>query len=354
MVGDGICDDSCNNDYFDHDWGDCCLPKIVDIKCQTCNCEEIDLRETFLSSNICMTPLIGDTICHDSCNTKEFDYDNFDCCYQAIHKDFCIDCECHLDGKVHESLSICYFFMVGDNFCHDQCNTIEHGFDNGDCCLPTVQVHPAFSCDICFCHANDQFHPEVLGACTTNNIGDGFCTDACNTLAFDYDFGDCCLPVILGTDCQDCFCHEDQTVHPQSIPYFQKLLKQIQSFSLPDLCNGFYEMKIGDGVCHPECNYQFTEFDGFDCCLDFIDDSLCSCGYLGDQSTCPWCQCKLDGLIHPTSKLFSLKISSLILNYQCALKRILEMENVKTNVTLEILTLTEVTVALNQFMTSIA
>ena len=74
------------------------------------------------------------------------------------------------------------------------------------------------------------------------------------------------------------------------------------------LCSGYDEIKIGDGVCHSECNYQVTHFDGFDCCLDFIDDTFCSCGYLGGQSTCPWCQCKLDGLIHPSSRASSKEI----------------------------------------------
>ena len=218
MIGDGICDDGCNIDHFNLDGGDCCLPKRVDLKCQICTCvnragKESNIEETFVSSISCVAPLIGDSKCHDTCNTKEFDYDSFDCCYQAIEKDFCSDCECHLDGKVHESLRHCYFFMVGDTFCQDQCNTIEHGFDNGDCCLPRVQVQVSFSCDICFCHETGQFHPVVQGSCTLNDIGDGICTDACNIALFDHDFGDCCLPILLSTSCEECFCHEDQTVH---------------------------------------------------------------------------------------------------------------------------------------------
>ena len=141
-------------------------------------------------------------------------------------------------------------------------------------------------CDICFCHESQQFHPEVYGACTFYEIGNDHCSDACNNQVYRFDGGDCCLPVI-NSNCIECICHEDQSVH-----------KQV-------LCSGAQEEKIGDGICNPECNHEITEFDRFDCCLDYVDSQFCNCGLFGTTSSvCIDCKCKVDGLFHPPGSQF--------------------------------------------------
>ena len=38
MIGDGICEDECNNLDFVFDDGDCCLSEIDDLFCEDCIC----------------------------------------------------------------------------------------------------------------------------------------------------------------------------------------------------------------------------------------------------------------------------------------------------------------------------
>lgn len=139
MIGDGICDDSCNIEFFNHDNEDCCLAKMVDIKCDECICFHTT-QSQFLST--CIEPMMGDFKCQDACNTQEFNFDDFDCCFENINSEFCSDCICHLDYKRHKEIGHCYLGMIGDSYCNDECNNIPNRFDNGDCCLPTVQIHP--------------------------------------------------------------------------------------------------------------------------------------------------------------------------------------------------------------------
>ena len=53
--------------------------------------------------------------------------------------------------------------------------------------------------------------------------------------------------------CNDCFCHLDNKIHPR-------------------ICQP--EM-IGNGQCQDNCNTDYFQFDGEDCCQDFIDDLHC-------------------------------------------------------------------------------
>lgn len=278
MIGDDICDDGCNIGFFNFDNGDCCLPKMVNLKCNECACNN-DTQVQLLS--YCLKPMIGDFKCQDACNTQKNNFDAFDCCFDQIDSTFCSDCICHLDNHRHESTSHCYLGMIGDGFCHDECNTVANAYDNGDCCLPTVHLHPFLRCDICFCHLSEQFHSIVYGTCTIYEIGNGQCSDACNIEPYQYDGGDCCIALIF-PNCIECICHQDNSAHPQA------------------LCSGSEKVKIGDGICNPECNHLATEFDGFDCCLDYIDDQFCDCGMFGrGSSVCTACKCKVDGNFHP-------------------------------------------------------
>ena len=45
--------------------------------------------------------------------------------------------------------------------------------------------------------------------------GNGKCDDDNNIAACNYDDGDCCLECVVKTDCTDCICKQDNTVHTE-------------------------------------------------------------------------------------------------------------------------------------------
>ena len=45
-------------------------------------------------------------------------------------------------------------------------------------------------------------------------IGNGKCNDETNNLSCDFDGGDCCIECTVKTDCTDCICKQDNTIHP--------------------------------------------------------------------------------------------------------------------------------------------
>lgn len=49
--------------------------------------------------------------------------------------------------------------------------------------------------------------------------GDGICEDFGNSMECGYDLGDCCLPYVLAFKCHDCFCHETQSQHILVFPH---------------------------------------------------------------------------------------------------------------------------------------
>lgn len=138
-IGDDTCDDNINNEkcYYDH--GDCCLNEIDDHKCTECICHEDGTRHpsrfgtTTEEPNPCADyHYIGDGVCDDSTNNEVCDFDGNDCCIDEIVDYFCSDCICHppiLD------LNECEFPLerIGDGFCDNLAANSKCDFDAGDC-----------------------------------------------------------------------------------------------------------------------------------------------------------------------------------------------------------------------------
>lgn len=61
-------------------------------------------------------------------------------------------------------------------------------------------------------------------------LGDGICHDEANTKSCYHDFGDCCMPVIDASNCTECMCREDQSMHAANIDEFLLQLNSSEPF----------------------------------------------------------------------------------------------------------------------------
>ena len=281
MIGDGICDDGCNTVENQYDLNDCCLPLLTDMNCKVCQClNQVDEGIPFESSkHYCLRQKIGDGKCHDECNNEQYQFDHMDCCHEQIIDSMCQSCICHQDDQRHPAIGLCTNFLVGNGICNDECNTFLNAFDGGDCCI----IDPVREqCSICDCveASKDAFTGiHESGGCNPGFTGNARCEESCNQLQYQFDKGDCCLPQINDEHCIDCICHQDKQRHDSSLCTLNM---------------------IGDGFCDKSCNHEGQKFDGFDCCLDYINAKhSCSCIKTDSPlDTCKHCKCHLDLSFH--------------------------------------------------------
>merc|ERR1711976_183948 len=96
----------------------------------------------------------------------------------------------------------------GDNYCDDENNNPECGYDGGDCCGDNVntQYCSEFECL--------EFPPETTQAPDGSNceiphwFGDNYCDDENNNSECGYDGGDCCGDKVNTMYCSECKCLE--------------------------------------------------------------------------------------------------------------------------------------------------
>ena len=210
----------------------------------------------------CLTSQQGNGFCTDSCNVRQLNFDDNDCCFEQISSRDCQECRCELDGSVHQQFQ-CPLHLIANGVCNDECNTFEFDYDDGDCCLPVIDNS---DCVKCLCHLDNILHVVRCQKSSFDSdwIGDSFCDDGCNTKNFDYDGGDCCLEDIKTNVCEECICYGE------TIPAAQCKVSNIYS-----------------GGCNDGCNVPEYEYDGGDCCLETVY-----------QDDCDVCICHLDGEVH--------------------------------------------------------
>ena len=73
---------------------------------------------------------------------------------------------------------------MNDSYCHDNVNTAECNYDEGDCCGSNVNMK---NCADCFCYSHETWDDGPLEL-----ISDGYCNDETNNAGCNYDGGDCC------------------------------------------------------------------------------------------------------------------------------------------------------------------
>lgn len=156
--GDGFCDDSNNKEECGWDDGDCCGKDVDTTICYFCQCLEPEYSSQAPDLFGCLDLWIGDGSCDDRNNNVECGWDGADCCGRNVNTNFCSECEClnfdinnkwdycnececldpNDDGNSHsatKSLHACGSpDWVDDNYCDDENNNQECGWDGGDCC----------------------------------------------------------------------------------------------------------------------------------------------------------------------------------------------------------------------------
>ena len=146
-----------------------------------------------------LVPLVGNGVCDNETNTKEFNYDGGDCCLYD-NKDYC-----NLAGFCATG----YHPNVSNSVCNDEWNNEACGYDGLDCC--------PFS----------------------DYVGDEYCDDIANTPECWYDGGDCCLSQLETLFCSSCTCLNNSVIISPGFPknsYDQGL----DMFWLIKVPKGFY------------------------------------------------------------------------------------------------------------------
>merc|ERR1711962_288402 len=149
-IGDNYCDDECNNSEFEMDGGDCCGDKVNTQYCSKCEC--LDFQETTQGpdeSNCAAPNWFGDNYCDDENNNFECGYDGGDCCGDDVNTTYCSECEClefqeTTQAPDGSNCQIPHWF--GDNYCDDENNNPECDFDGGDCCGDNVNTQYCSEC----------------------------------------------------------------------------------------------------------------------------------------------------------------------------------------------------------------
>jgi len=102
FIGDDTCNDNLNIEKCHYDHGDCCLNEISDDQCTECICHEDGTRHPSRFETTTEEPnpcpdyhYIGDGICDDSTNNEVCNFDGNDCCIDEAVDYFCSDCICH-------------------------------------------------------------------------------------------------------------------------------------------------------------------------------------------------------------------------------------------------------------------
>ena len=198
------------------------------------------------------------------------------------------------DVNVIANYSCPVWDLVGDNYCDDEANNLECGYDFNDCCKG---LSDRSFCTDCFCYIPEDrkillekqfkmvcmWDEEGAKIWDKNNgygyghgwskfFGNGVCDLGFNTEEYYFDIGDCCLEnaqcmssTLISTK-TDGDCEEDICI-------------QSNIFCVKE--------ELGDGICQGHNNGEYCDHDLGDCCLA-TESSQTNC-------TCN-CQCFMDDL----------------------------------------------------------
>ena len=174
-----------------------------------------------------------------------------------------------------------FWEIIGDNYCDDEANILECGYDFNDCCKFDRDIS---LCTDCLCYIPEdkkillekQFEDKCFAGYAyviewETYFGDGNCDLGFNNKEHFFDIGDCCKenPTCMSSTfvstASDLFCPENVCIQSNIF------------------CN---EEELGDGICQGHNNGPLCEYDLGDCCLRLVTESQTNC-------TCN-CKCFLE------------------------------------------------------------
>ena len=167
------------------------------------------------------------------------------------------------DDNMKSNDSCPFLHIVGDNYCDDEANILECGYDWNDCCKVDRDIS---LCTDCFCYIpeynkimlEEQFNTlkectnELIPTAWTTYFGDGLCDLGFNNKEHFFDIGDCCQedPTCMSSTfvstARDEFCPENVCIESNIF------------------C---VEEELGDGICQGYNNGPLCDHDLGDCCL---------------------------------------------------------------------------------------
>merc|ERR1719228_1493538 len=132
------------------DGGDCCGDDVNEQYCEFCDCLEMEPTTEPPMGECAIPHWFGDNYCDDENNTPECGFDGGDCCGDDINTTYCSECECFdfpetTQAPDGSNCEIPHWF--GDSYCDDENNNADCGFDGGDCCGDDVNTTYCSACD---------------------------------------------------------------------------------------------------------------------------------------------------------------------------------------------------------------
>lgn len=318
-ISDGYCDaqDGMYNSLMcSWDGGDCCNSTCTDDgKSYECGstgyrCQDPDASDYLLCIGK-FTDSFGDGFCdhyffdlNSDLNIAMCDWDGGDCCASTCDSDSIEDCNSHVvfecldpNASDYGTISNCSVTVpswIGDGVCDEglimdglqDFNTDACGWDGGDCCQSTCHdgadyacAHVGYSCRDPNAIENDDNNMNSCVVDIQSWLGDGYCDidlelGDYNTLACDWDLGDCCFETCV-TDKMYACGHEGDIY----IGYPNCL----DPDALND-CNTPQYSLLGDGWCDDgdmDFNTAVCNWDFGDCCLSTCISTQYTCGHGG-------------------------------------------------------------------------
>ena len=165
--------------------------------------------------------ITADEYCDDEANIAECGYDFKDCCHMSSDRSLCSDCLCYiqeeekilLDEEFNKNCPHEMIYAWGDGICDLNLNNKENYFDVGDCCLENPKCMSfAYNTKYVECPENVCIQSNTF--CILEELGDGICQGHNNGPFCQYDLGDCCsVPGNFTTCCCNCDCKKVNFVY---------------------------------------------------------------------------------------------------------------------------------------------
>ena len=301
-IGDGYCDGSCNTPDNNFDQGDCCSTTINYQYCNYDDCECYCFTEgkqyeaSGMPNNLIggggglppggggggLPPPPPTTVATSNSGPLS--------CSNTFAQKVLPPFGGTFGDQISPSSSSCNEAFIGDGYCDGDCNTPAHNYDEGDCCLTTINYNYCSYDDCtCYCYPEDKQYEAVIDMPPPLVGGGG------GLLPPLLGGGGAGLPPTLAPPSENmCIPEPSCSISAKLMP----LIDLITTISpvvdpLPTpvvaLCNLAF---VGDGFCDGSCNIlnpdnndatTEDDWDGGDCCVpptdnfNFCNIDCCEC-----------------------------------------------------------------------------